>query len=87
MEKERDQMGTMDKHKGQIISLQDLVIFCDNLEKVLKIQDELFKQWLQNHHCLAINKTELPNQDTMDTVEDTISTVNTTDYLPGIFAI
>uniref|UniRef100_A0A915JEX9 Reverse transcriptase/retrotransposon-derived protein RNase H-like domain-containing protein n=1 Tax=Romanomermis culicivorax TaxID=13658 RepID=A0A915JEX9_ROMCU len=52
--KERDQMkitqfysksspviqAIMDKHKGQIVSLQDLVMFCDNLEKELKIQDE-----------------------------------------------
>uniref|UniRef100_A0A915IT04 Uncharacterized protein n=1 Tax=Romanomermis culicivorax TaxID=13658 RepID=A0A915IT04_ROMCU len=49
-EKERDQMiitqfysksspviqATMDKHKGQIVSLQDLVMFCDNLEKIIK---------------------------------------------------
>uniref|UniRef100_A0A915I8H5 Uncharacterized protein n=1 Tax=Romanomermis culicivorax TaxID=13658 RepID=A0A915I8H5_ROMCU len=57
-EKERDQMiitqfysksspviqATWNKHKGQIVSLQDLVAFCDNLEKELKIQDELFEQ-------------------------------------------
>uniref|UniRef100_A0A915KQS3 Uncharacterized protein n=1 Tax=Romanomermis culicivorax TaxID=13658 RepID=A0A915KQS3_ROMCU len=59
-QKERDQMiitqfyskslpviqATMDKHKGQVVSLQDLVMFCDNLEKELKIQDELFEQRL-----------------------------------------
>uniref|UniRef100_A0A915J7T1 Uncharacterized protein n=1 Tax=Romanomermis culicivorax TaxID=13658 RepID=A0A915J7T1_ROMCU len=40
--------NTMDKHKGQIVSLQDLITFCDNLEKELKIQEELCKQRLQN---------------------------------------
>uniref|UniRef100_A0A915HLG0 Uncharacterized protein n=1 Tax=Romanomermis culicivorax TaxID=13658 RepID=A0A915HLG0_ROMCU len=75
-EKERDQMiimqfyrksslviqATMDKHEGQIVLLQDLVTFCDNLEKELKIQDELFKQRFQKHHHLAINETKSPEQ-------------------------
>uniref|UniRef100_A0A915JP20 Gag protein n=1 Tax=Romanomermis culicivorax TaxID=13658 RepID=A0A915JP20_ROMCU len=75
-EKERDQMiitqfysksspviqATMDKHKGQIVSLQDLVMFCDNLKKELKIQDELFEQRLQKHHQLAINEAKPPDQ-------------------------
>uniref|UniRef100_A0A915HUQ6 Uncharacterized protein n=1 Tax=Romanomermis culicivorax TaxID=13658 RepID=A0A915HUQ6_ROMCU len=57
-EKEHDQMiitqfysksspviqATMDKHKGQIVSLQDLVTFCNNLKKELNIQDELSEQ-------------------------------------------
>uniref|UniRef100_A0A915L4R0 Uncharacterized protein n=1 Tax=Romanomermis culicivorax TaxID=13658 RepID=A0A915L4R0_ROMCU len=74
--KERDQMiitqfyskaspviqATMDKHKGQIISLQDLVMFCNNLKKELKIQDELFEQRLQKHHRLAINEVKPPEQ-------------------------
>uniref|UniRef100_A0A915IJK3 Uncharacterized protein n=1 Tax=Romanomermis culicivorax TaxID=13658 RepID=A0A915IJK3_ROMCU len=75
-EKERDQMiitqfysksspmiqAMRDKHKGQIISLQDLITFCDNLEKELKIQDELFEQWFPKHQCLTINETKLPEQ-------------------------
>uniref|UniRef100_A0A915J9B3 Uncharacterized protein n=1 Tax=Romanomermis culicivorax TaxID=13658 RepID=A0A915J9B3_ROMCU len=75
-EKERDQMiitqfysksspviqATMDKHKGQIVSLQDLVMFWDNLEKELKIQDELFEQQLQKHHRLIINEAKPPDQ-------------------------
>uniref|UniRef100_A0A915K8B7 Uncharacterized protein n=1 Tax=Romanomermis culicivorax TaxID=13658 RepID=A0A915K8B7_ROMCU len=45
--------ATMDKLKGQIVSLQDLVTFCDNLEEELKMrQDELFEQQLQKHHRL-----------------------------------
>uniref|UniRef100_A0A915K204 Uncharacterized protein n=1 Tax=Romanomermis culicivorax TaxID=13658 RepID=A0A915K204_ROMCU len=52
--------ATMDKHKGQIVSLQDLVMFCDNLKKELKIQDELFEQRLQKHHPLAINEGKPP---------------------------
>uniref|UniRef100_A0A915J544 Uncharacterized protein n=1 Tax=Romanomermis culicivorax TaxID=13658 RepID=A0A915J544_ROMCU len=74
-DKERDQMiitqfyskaspiiqATMDEHKGQIVSLQDLM-FCDNLEKELKIQDELFEQRLQKHHRLAINEAKPPEQ-------------------------
>uniref|UniRef100_A0A915JRH9 Uncharacterized protein n=1 Tax=Romanomermis culicivorax TaxID=13658 RepID=A0A915JRH9_ROMCU len=59
--------------------------FCDNLERELKIQDELFEQWLQKHHCLVINETKLLDQDTMDTVENTISTVSTTNNRPGYF--
>uniref|UniRef100_A0A915I4H8 Uncharacterized protein n=1 Tax=Romanomermis culicivorax TaxID=13658 RepID=A0A915I4H8_ROMCU len=55
-------MATMDKHKGQIISLQDLVMFCNNLEKELKIQDELFVQCLQKHHPLVINEAKPPEQ-------------------------
>uniref|UniRef100_A0A915KLQ6 Uncharacterized protein n=1 Tax=Romanomermis culicivorax TaxID=13658 RepID=A0A915KLQ6_ROMCU len=76
-EKERDQMiitefycksspvfqATMDKHKCQIVSLQDLVMFCDNFKKELKIQDELFEQHLQKHHRLAINEAKPPEQD------------------------
>uniref|UniRef100_A0A915IAP3 Uncharacterized protein n=1 Tax=Romanomermis culicivorax TaxID=13658 RepID=A0A915IAP3_ROMCU len=54
--------ATVDKYKGQIISLQDLVTFCDNLEKELKIQDELFELRLQKLQCLAINQTKLPEQ-------------------------
>uniref|UniRef100_A0A915KCV5 Uncharacterized protein n=1 Tax=Romanomermis culicivorax TaxID=13658 RepID=A0A915KCV5_ROMCU len=41
--------GAMDKHKGEILTLQDLIMFCDNVEKELKIQDELFEQQLQKH--------------------------------------
>uniref|UniRef100_A0A915ILR7 Uncharacterized protein n=1 Tax=Romanomermis culicivorax TaxID=13658 RepID=A0A915ILR7_ROMCU len=55
--------ATMDKHKGQIVSLEDLVTFCDNLEKELKIQDELFEQRLQKHHQLGINEAKPPEQD------------------------
>uniref|UniRef100_A0A915JQW4 Uncharacterized protein n=1 Tax=Romanomermis culicivorax TaxID=13658 RepID=A0A915JQW4_ROMCU len=54
--------ATMDKHKGQIALLQDFVMFCDNLEKELKIQDELFEQCLQKHHGLTINEAKLPEQ-------------------------
>uniref|UniRef100_A0A915KZT6 Uncharacterized protein n=1 Tax=Romanomermis culicivorax TaxID=13658 RepID=A0A915KZT6_ROMCU len=54
--------ATMDKHKGQIVSLLDLVMFCDNLKKELKIQDELFKQRLQKHHPPGINEAKLPEQ-------------------------
>uniref|UniRef100_A0A915I648 Uncharacterized protein n=1 Tax=Romanomermis culicivorax TaxID=13658 RepID=A0A915I648_ROMCU len=54
--------ATMDKHKGQIVSLQDLVMFCDNLEKELKIQDKLFEQCLQKHHGLTINEAKPPEQ-------------------------
>uniref|UniRef100_A0A915I956 Peptidase A2 domain-containing protein n=1 Tax=Romanomermis culicivorax TaxID=13658 RepID=A0A915I956_ROMCU len=54
--------ATMDKHRGQIVSLQGLVMFCDNLEKELKIQDELFKQGLQKHHQLGINEAKPPEQ-------------------------
>uniref|UniRef100_A0A915L0N6 Uncharacterized protein n=1 Tax=Romanomermis culicivorax TaxID=13658 RepID=A0A915L0N6_ROMCU len=54
--------ATMDKHIGQIISFQDLVIFCDNLEKELKIQEELIEQQSQKHHHLTINKTKLLEQ-------------------------
>uniref|UniRef100_A0A915K5C8 Uncharacterized protein n=1 Tax=Romanomermis culicivorax TaxID=13658 RepID=A0A915K5C8_ROMCU len=50
--------ATMDKHIGQIVTLQDLVMFCDNLQKELKIQDELFEQCLQKHHRLAINEAK-----------------------------
>uniref|UniRef100_A0A915HI65 Uncharacterized protein n=1 Tax=Romanomermis culicivorax TaxID=13658 RepID=A0A915HI65_ROMCU len=50
--------AAMDKHKGQIVSLQDLVTFCDNLEKELKVQDELFEQRLQKHHPLAIKEAK-----------------------------
>uniref|UniRef100_A0A915JPB9 Uncharacterized protein n=1 Tax=Romanomermis culicivorax TaxID=13658 RepID=A0A915JPB9_ROMCU len=76
---------TMDKHRRQIVSPQDLVTFWDNLEKELIIQDELLEQWLQKHHRLVINKTKLPDQDTMDKLEDTISIVNTTDNRHGYF--
>uniref|UniRef100_A0A915L277 Uncharacterized protein n=1 Tax=Romanomermis culicivorax TaxID=13658 RepID=A0A915L277_ROMCU len=48
--------ATMDKHKGQMVSLQDPVMFWDNLEKELKIQDELFEQHLQKHHRLTISE-------------------------------
>uniref|UniRef100_A0A915IXH0 Uncharacterized protein n=1 Tax=Romanomermis culicivorax TaxID=13658 RepID=A0A915IXH0_ROMCU len=37
-------------------------MFCDNLEKELKIQDELFEQQLQKHYRLAINETKLLEQ-------------------------
>uniref|UniRef100_A0A915JB39 Uncharacterized protein n=1 Tax=Romanomermis culicivorax TaxID=13658 RepID=A0A915JB39_ROMCU len=37
-------------------------MFCNNLEKELKIQDELFKQRLQKHHLLAINEAKPPDQ-------------------------
>uniref|UniRef100_A0A915IHF1 Uncharacterized protein n=1 Tax=Romanomermis culicivorax TaxID=13658 RepID=A0A915IHF1_ROMCU len=62
--------ATKDKHKGQIVSLQDLVMFCENLEKELKIQDELFEQQLQKHHRLAINKTKLLEQKYMHKTEN-----------------
>uniref|UniRef100_A0A915ISB4 Uncharacterized protein n=1 Tax=Romanomermis culicivorax TaxID=13658 RepID=A0A915ISB4_ROMCU len=75
----------MDKHKGEIVSLQDLVTFCDNLEKELKIQDKLFEQPLHKHHHLTTNKTKLPEQDTMDPFEDTISTLSATDGTPRYF--
>uniref|UniRef100_A0A915JM06 Integrase zinc-binding domain-containing protein n=1 Tax=Romanomermis culicivorax TaxID=13658 RepID=A0A915JM06_ROMCU len=37
-------------------------MFCNNLEKELKIQDELFEQHLQKHHQLAINEAKPPEQ-------------------------
>uniref|UniRef100_A0A915IWF5 Uncharacterized protein n=1 Tax=Romanomermis culicivorax TaxID=13658 RepID=A0A915IWF5_ROMCU len=40
----------------------DLVTFCNNLEKELKIQDELFELRLQKLQCLAINQTKLLEQ-------------------------
>uniref|UniRef100_A0A915JWG6 Uncharacterized protein n=1 Tax=Romanomermis culicivorax TaxID=13658 RepID=A0A915JWG6_ROMCU len=81
--------ATMDKHKGQIVSLQDLVTFCNNLEKELKIQDELFEQCLQKHHRLAMNEAKPPEQishvDTMEIFENNISTLSATDRTPGFF--
>uniref|UniRef100_A0A915L752 Uncharacterized protein n=1 Tax=Romanomermis culicivorax TaxID=13658 RepID=A0A915L752_ROMCU len=37
-------------------------MFCDNLEKELKIQDKLFEQCLQKHHGLTINEAKPPEQ-------------------------
>uniref|UniRef100_A0A915HRM2 Uncharacterized protein n=1 Tax=Romanomermis culicivorax TaxID=13658 RepID=A0A915HRM2_ROMCU len=98
-EKERDQMiitqfyskaspiiqATKDKHKGQIVSLQDLVMLCDNLEKELKIQDELFEQQLQKHHHLTIKETKSLDKNTMDPRKDTISTLSATERNPEFF--
>uniref|UniRef100_A0A915HPL8 Integrase zinc-binding domain-containing protein n=1 Tax=Romanomermis culicivorax TaxID=13658 RepID=A0A915HPL8_ROMCU len=80
-----DPDATMDKHEGQIASLQDLVMFCDNLEKKLKIQDKLFEQRLQKHHRLTINEAKPPDQDTMESLENTISTLSATERNPRFF--
>uniref|UniRef100_A0A915ICL6 Uncharacterized protein n=1 Tax=Romanomermis culicivorax TaxID=13658 RepID=A0A915ICL6_ROMCU len=58
----QDKIKLKRKETGQIVSLQDSVMFCDNLEKELKIQDKLFEQWLQKHHRLVINESKLPEQ-------------------------
>uniref|UniRef100_A0A915JNC7 Uncharacterized protein n=1 Tax=Romanomermis culicivorax TaxID=13658 RepID=A0A915JNC7_ROMCU len=57
--------ATMDKHKRQIVLLQDQVTFCNNLEKELKILEGLFEQWLQKHHCIMINETKFPDQESL----------------------
>uniref|UniRef100_A0A915JBE3 Uncharacterized protein n=1 Tax=Romanomermis culicivorax TaxID=13658 RepID=A0A915JBE3_ROMCU len=71
-EKERDQTIIIRFYRdnGQALwsnlqkkSKEDLVTFCENLENEQNIQNELFEQWPQKHHCLAIKETELPNQD------------------------
>uniref|UniRef100_A0A915K5J3 Uncharacterized protein n=1 Tax=Romanomermis culicivorax TaxID=13658 RepID=A0A915K5J3_ROMCU len=75
-QKERNQMIITQFYSK---SSPDLVTFCDNLEKELKIQDKLFEQQLQKHHQLVINEMKLLNQDTMDIFEDTISILSITD--------
>uniref|UniRef100_A0A915KDP9 Uncharacterized protein n=1 Tax=Romanomermis culicivorax TaxID=13658 RepID=A0A915KDP9_ROMCU len=80
------------KETGQIVSLKDSVMFCDNLEKELKIQDKLFEQWLQKHHhlesCQSNDDSTPPmekTRDTMDLIEDSTLTLSATDSSPTYF--